>query len=140
MNIDKKKDQQALSSQGAKKKLVVGSTGAVGNGNTTGGRIFDVCNYIILTLIAFTTIAPFIYIIGASFATEYELAQRPLLIIPHEISLNAYTYIFSTNKIVSGFKNSIFITLAGTFINLFFTVTMAYAISKPRLRGRNFVL
>ncbi|MDD6050028.1 MAG: carbohydrate ABC transporter permease, partial [Clostridiales bacterium] len=47
---------------------------------------------------------------------------------------------FSTNKIVSGFKNSIFITLAGTFINLFFTVTMAYAISKPRLRGRNFVL
>ena len=38
------------------------------------------------------------------------------------------------------FKNSIFITVAGTVINLFFTVTMAYAISKPRLRGRNFVL
>ena len=141
MNIGKKNDQkQASSSRGAQKKLVVGSTGAVGNGNTTAGRIFDVFNYIILTLIAFTTIAPFIYIIGASFATEYELAQRPLLIIPHEISLNAYTYIFSTNKILSGFKNSIFITVAGTLINLFFTVTMAYAISKPRLRGRNFVL
>ena len=110
------------------------------NGNTLGGRIFDVFNYIILTLVAFTTIAPFIYIIGASFATEYELAQRPLLIIPHEISFNAYEYIFSTNKIVSGFKNSIFITAAGTVINLFFTVTMAYAISKTRLRGRNFFL
>ena len=123
-----------------KKKAMVGSTGAVGNGNTLGGRIFDVCNYIILTLVALTTIAPFIYIIGASFATELELAQRPLLIIPHAISFNAYEYIFSTNKIVSGFKNSIFITAAGTVINLFFTVTMAYAISKTRLRGRNFFL
>jgi len=123
-----------------KKKAMVGSTGVVGQGNTMGGKIFDVFNYVFLTLVAFTTIAPFIYIIGASFATELELAQRPLLIIPHEISFNAYEYIFSTNKIVTGFKNSIFITAAGTLINLFFTVTMAYAISKPRLRGRNFVL
>lgn len=128
------------SSEQKKKKVMVGSTGPVGQGNTLGGKIFDVCNYIILTLIAFTTIAPFIYIIGASFATELELAQRPLLIIPHDISFNAYEYIFSTNKILSGFKNSIFITISGTIINLFFTVTMAYAISKTRLRGRNFVL
>jgi len=132
MNMDKSSEM--------KTKAMAGSTGAVGNGNTLGGRIFDVFNYIILTLVALTTIAPFIYIIGASFATELELAQRPLLIIPHDISFNAYEYIFSTNKIVSGFKNSIFITVAGTLINLFFTVTMAYAISKPRLRGRNFVL
>jgi len=132
MNMDKSSEM--------KTKAMAGSTGAVGNGNTLGGRIFDVFNYIILTLVALTTIAPFIYIIGASFATELELAQRPLLIIPHEISFNAYEYIFSTNKIVSGFQNSIFITVVGTVINLFFTVTMAYAISKPRLRGRNFVL
>ena len=135
-NIDKSSQQN----EQAKKKVMVGSTGVVGNGNTLGGRIFDVFNYIILTLVALTTIAPFIYIIGASFATEYELAQRPLLIIPHEISFNAYEFIFSTNKILSGFKNSIIITVAGTLINLFFTVTMAYAISKTRLRGRNFFL
>ncbi len=128
------------SSEQKKKKIMIGSTGAVGQGNTTAGRIFDVFNYVFLTLVALTTIAPFIYIIGASFATEYELAHRPLLIIPHEFSTNAYEYIFSTNKIVMGFKNSIFITVVGTIINLFFTVTMAYAISKPRLRGRNFVL
>ena len=123
-----------------KAKKMVGSTGAVGNGNTVGGMIFDVFNYIFLTLVALTTIAPFIYIIGASFATEWELAQRPLLIIPHNPTLGAYEYIFSTNKLLNGFGNSVFITVAGTMINLFFTVTMAYAISKPRLRGRNFVL
>ena len=136
MNKNLKKSSEA----NQKKKPVIGSSGAVGQGNTLAGRFFDVFNYVFLSLVALTTIAPFIYIIGASFATELELAQRPLLIIPHDISFNAYEYIFSTNKIVSGFKNSIFITVAGTLINLFFTVTMAYAISKPRLRGRNFVL
>jgi len=136
MNKNVKKSSEA----NGKKKISMGSSGAVGQGNTLAGRFFDVFNYVFLSLVALTTIAPFIYIIGASFATELELAQRPLLIIPHDISFNAYEYIFSTNKIVSGFKNSIFITVAGTLINLFFTVTMAYAISKPRLRGRNFVL
>ncbi|MBQ6715269.1 MAG: carbohydrate ABC transporter permease [Clostridia bacterium] len=136
MNRNSKKSSEA----NKKKAPVIGSSGAVGQGNTLAGRVFDVFNYVFLSLVALTTIAPFIYIIGASFATELELAQRPLLIIPHDISFNAYEYIFSTNKIVSGFKNSIFITVAGTLINLFFTVTMAYAISKPRLRGRNFVL
>lgn len=139
--MNKKNDKSSEQNEQKKvKKALVGSTGAVGQGNTPAGRVFDVANYIILTLVALTTIAPFIYIIGASFATEYELATRPLLIIPHDISFNAYEYIFSTNKILSGFKNSIFITVVGTIINLFFTVTMAYAISKPRLRGRNFVL
>ena len=138
--MKKNHDKSSELNEQKKQKALVGTTGVVGQGNTLGGKIFDVFNYIFLTLVAFTTIAPFIYIIGASFATEYELAQRPLLIIPHDISFNAYEYIFSTNKILSGFQNSIFITVAGTLINLFFTVTMAYAISKTRLRGRNFVL
>jgi len=116
------------------------SSGPVGQDATLGSRLFDVLNYVILTLVAFTTILPFIYIIGASFATEYELATRPLFIIPQDVTLDAYKFIFSSNKILNGFGNSIFITVAGTLINLFFTVTMAYAISKTRIRGRNFIL
>ena len=121
-------------------KKMIESTGAVGVNATVGSRIFDVLNYVILTLVSFTTIVPFIYIIGASFATEYEIATRPMFIIPQDVTINAYTYIFSSNKILQGFGNSILITVAGTLINLFFTVTMAYALSKTRLRGRNFFL
>ena len=122
-----------------KQKEII-SSGPVGANATTGSRIFDVCNYLFVTLVAFTTILPFIYIIGASFATEYEIATRPMFFIPQDVSLNAYRYIFSSNKILRGFGNSIFITVCGTAINLFFTVTMAYALSKTRLRGRNFFL
>jgi len=116
------------------------SSGPVGQNKTLGSRLFDILNYTFLTLVAFTTILPLIYIIGASFATEYELATRPMFIIPRDVTLDAYRYIFSSNKILLAFGNSVFITVAGTAINLFFTVTMAYALSKTRLRGRNFFL
>ena len=116
------------------------SSGPVGQYETLGSRIFDAANYIVVTLVSITTILPFVYIIGASFASEYELATRPMFIIPQDVTLDAYTYIFSSNKIANGFMNSIFITVVGTIINLFFTITMAYALSKTRLRGRNFFL
>ena len=121
------------------KKMKI-SSGPVGQNATIGSRIFDGLNYLIVTLIALTTIFPFVYIIGASFATEYEIATRPMFIIPENVSTAAYEFIFSSNKILRGFGNSVFITVCGTAINLFFTVTMAYALSKTRLRGRNFFL
>lgn len=116
------------------------SSGPVGQSNSVGSRIFDIFNYVFLTLVAVTTILPFVYIIGASFATEYEIATRPMFFIPQNVSTAAYEFIFSSNKILRGFTNSIFITVCGTAINLFCTVTMAYALSKTRLRGRNFFL
>lgn len=112
----------------------------VGVKESVASKTFDVLNYVIVTLVAFTTIMPFIYILGASFASEYELATRPMFIIPRDVTLDAYKYIFSSNKIITAFGNSVFITAAGTLINLFCTVTMAYAVSKKRLRGRNFFL
>ena len=63
-----------------------------------------------------------------------------MFIIPQDVTTAAYEFIFSSNKILRGFGNSLFITVCGTAINLFFTVTMAYALSKTRLRGRNFFL
>lgn len=116
------------------------SSGPVGQNKTPGSIAFNIFNYLFLTLVAVITIIPFIYIIGASFATEYEIATRPMFLIPQDVTTNAYKYIFSSSKILRGFGNSLLITVAGTAINLFCTVTMAYALSKTRLRGRNFFL
>ena len=116
------------------------SSGPVGQNRTAGSIAFNIFNYVFVTLVAVTTIIPFVYLVGASFATEYEIATRPMFFIPQDVSTGAYEYIFSSSKILRGFGNSAFITVCGTAINLFFTVTMAYALSKTRLRGRNFFL
>ena len=63
--------------------------GPVGVYRTVGSVIFDILNYVIVGLIALTTVLPIIYIIFNSFATEYELTTRSMFIIPHTWSVDA---------------------------------------------------
>lgn len=107
---------------------------------TVGSLIFDVFNYIFLAFCAVIAVVPFLYVIAGSFATEAELATRPFFLIPREPSLNAYKYILSSKAISRSFLNSVYITIFGTIINLFFTFTMAYPLSKNYLMGRNWIL
>lgn len=106
----------------------------------TSERVFDIFNYVFLAIFALITLLPFIYIVAGSFATEAELAERDFFLIPRDISLTAYQYIFSTSTIFRSMGVSIFITVVGTLTNLFFTLTMAYALSRKELMGRNFVM
>jgi len=108
--------------------------------DTLGERLFDVANYLFLTIFACVTVLPFVYIIAGSFTTEAELAARDFFIIPRDYSLAAYQYIFSSNTIFRSIGVSIFITVTGTITNLMFTLTMAYALSRKDLLGRNTIM
>ncbi len=103
-------------------------------------RAFDVCNVTVLALCAIITMLPFVYVLAASFATEKEIVERPLFLIPRDVSFNAYEYIFSSSTLMRSILNSAIITATGTLTNMFCTVTMAYALSKRRVKGRNMVL
>ncbi len=121
-------------------KKVAVREGAVGVYNSRGSIAFDIINYLIVGLASITTVLPLIYVIGASFASEFELQTRPMFIIPYDVTVDAYKFIFASNKLIRSFGNSVLITVCGTAINLFFTVTMAYPISKKYLRFRNPIL
>lgn len=110
------------------------------NNNSLGGVIFDISNYIFLAVFSITTILPFLYIIGGSFAQDIEFRTKPFFIIPTHTTLNSYIYIFSSNTLIKSILNSVLITSVGTFICLFATITMAYPLSRKDLLGRNFIL
>ena len=103
-------------------------------------RAFDACNVIVLALCAMVTMLPFAYVLAASFATEREIVERPLFLIPRDVSLNAYLYIFSSSTLVRSIMNSVIITVLGTAVNMACTVTLAYGLSKRRVKGRNLIL
>ena len=105
-----------------------------------GDEIIQVLIYIVVGLIGLITLLPFLYVIAGSFATEKELTERAFFIIPQTISLNAYKYIIQTGEIFNGLKNSLFLTIVGTFVNMFLTTTFAYPLSKKEFKGRNVVL
>lgn len=96
--------------------------------------------YIVCILAGTLTIVPFLYVLAGSFATEKELVERAFFIIPHTVSTNAYKYIVADGSIFRGLANSFLIMIVGTVINMAFTTTLAYPLSKSGLRGRNFVL
>ncbi|OMF38344.1 ABC transporter permease [Paenibacillus sp. FSL H8-0548] len=104
------------------------------------GTLFDVTNYILLSVCALTAILPFIFVISGSFATDAELTKRTVFLIPETFSLAAYKFIFSTDTIIKAIGVSMFVTVFGTIVNLFFTVTMAYPLARRALKGRNTVL
>lgn len=97
---------------------------------TWGSRIYDSLNTTVLTLFAIMTVAPFIYIIAGSFATQKELLLRGFILFPTEFTLDAYKYIFSTQTLVRSLGVTVYITVVGTFINIFFTSLMAYPLAR----------
>lgn len=107
---------------------------------TVSGTVFDVMNYLFLGLFAAAAVLPFIYVISGSFATDAELTKRAVFLIPETFSIAAYEFIFSTNTILKSIGVSMYVTVFGTAVNLFFTVTMAYPLARRGLMGRNTVL
>lgn len=102
--------------------------------------VFDTFNYVFLGAFACATVLPFLYVLACSFSSEKEILQRPFYIIPRHISLSAYEYIFSSITLPRAFLISIFVTFTGSAIAMFFTLTMAYPLSKKNLLGRNVLL
>lgn len=107
---------------------------------SVGDIIANVVIYILLTLIAVIMVIPFIYVIAASFATEAEIQTRPIFFIPDSPTLDAYARIFDMNdmgtRVFHSLLISVCVTAMGTFINLFFTTTMAYGLSRSNLIGK----
>lgn len=108
--------------------------------DTIWSRIFDVCNVIVLIACGFITVAPFIYVFACSVATEQEILTRKFFLIPHTFQSESYKYIFSSITLPRAFGNTVFITLVGTALAMFLTVTLAYPLSKKRLWGRSVLL
>lgn len=105
--------------------------------NTKVGRIFDIFNVVFLVLFGIIMVLPFIYVIAGSFSTELELSTRPFFLWPNEFSLASYKYVFSTNTFLRSLLITIGITVVGTIVQLIFSFSFAYPLSRKNLKGRN---
>lgn len=101
-------------------------------------QFVQVLIYLLVGGFALLTLLPFVYVVAGSFATERELTERAFFLIPSEFSMNAYHYIFRTGDALKGLKNSVFVTLVGVAINMLFSCTLAYPLSRPYFKGRTF--
>lgn len=100
---------------------------------------FDVFNYAGLIGIAIVVMYPLIFIVSASFSSPEAVNQGLVWLWPKGFSLKGYERIFASEAIWRGYGNTILYTAVGVTINLFMTITAAYALSRKHFMPRKFV-
>ncbi|WP_028548911.1 carbohydrate ABC transporter permease [Paenibacillus sp. UNC451MF] len=103
-------------------------------------RIFTIVNYVILFILTITILYPLIYIVSASFSSSTAVISGRVWLFPVEPTLAGYEAVFKHRLIVSSFLNSVFYTVVGTTINVFFTLIAAYPLSRKDFMPRNVIM
>jgi len=96
--------------------------------------------YVILCLLGLVTLLPMVNVLAISFSEGYAITQNPLMLVPHDFTLEAFKYIFNTEVLLRSFGITVFVTVFGTFLNLVFTITGAYAMSKTYMPGYKYLM
>ena len=87
----------------------------------------------ILIVITLIIILPFLLVFISSITDETVLIRNGYSFFLEKISFYAYQYIIKQGeKILSAYGVTIFVTVAGTFVNLMFSALLAYPLSVDR--------
>lgn len=94
-------------------------------------RLFGGVNFTLLLVISAVMLFPFVYLFSVSFSSFEDFLGSKLLLWPSKWTTDAYEYIWASRTFRQALLNTSLVTVLGTIVNLFFTATMAYALSRP---------
>ncbi|WP_455615762.1 carbohydrate ABC transporter permease [Eisenbergiella sp.] len=102
--------------------------------------LFDVILYLVFGLVALITIYPFYNVLIVSLANTLASATYSPYLYPHVFDLTGYKTIMNDPYFYRSLGTTLFVTIVGTTLNMVFSVTAAYVLSRKRLIGRKFFL
>jgi multiple sugar transport system permease protein/putative aldouronate transport system permease protein len=103
-------------------------------------KLFLICNYAFLTVVALSMFLPLLNVIAQTFSSPYAIDRGAVTFWPVEFTTIYYQYVFQDDSIWRAFGISVYITVLGTLINLTATASLAYPLSRPEYLGRKAVL
>ena len=81
-----------------------------------GDRLLMLVIYICLTVFLLIVLYPLLWVVSASFSNPMEIRAGKLWLMPVGFHLNGYKLVFSDMEILTGYRNSLFYMIVGTFI------------------------
>ncbi|WP_309118153.1 carbohydrate ABC transporter permease [Paenibacillus sp.] len=106
-----------------------------------GDKVFDTCNYMVLTGLMLITLYPFLYVVFASLSTPSELIKHTgILWKPEGFFLEGYRLVLLNPMIGVGYQNTLFYVAVGTVINVFFTALFAYVLSRRDMFWKKYMM
>ncbi len=94
----------------------------------------------LLIALAILMLFPFVYVIAVSFSSYKDVFGGGLIFFPAHPTMEAYRAIFAGGIVTHALWVSTGLTLIGTAVNMFMTVTMAYGLSRPGVPGSRLIL
>ncbi|ULL14936.1 carbohydrate ABC transporter permease [Paenibacillus sp. H1-7] len=105
-----------------------------------GNQMFNVFNITLLGLVGVVTFFPLYYVFVVSFTDPTEYLKESFVLFPKMWSLESYKFLMATGAFPRSIGVSAYVTLVGTALSLIVTASLAYALSRKRLRGRQIAL
>lgn len=100
-------------------------------------KAFDISIHILAVIIIVLVCYPLLYVVAASFSSPLEVSRGNVIFFPKGTTLDAYENIIKNKDMISGYINTVKITVLGTAINIIMTTCCAYPLSRRDLAGCN---
>ncbi len=109
---------------------------------TRGQKIFNVFNYIFITIVCLSCFLPLLNTLAISFSAPAFVSSGKVYFLPKGFTTMSYEFAMQNGKFLQAFKISVIRCIIGVSINLFMMVTTAYPLSKTkdRFSARNFYM
>ncbi len=99
----------------------------------------QVVNYILLLVLAFVCLYPFLNVIAYSLSGYNAVLSGEVTFYPIDFTLSAYQQILGKTQIWNSMRTTVLVILMGTGLSLILTVFASYALSRNDLPGRKFL-
>lgn len=105
-----------------------------------GYEIFKVVNTVLMLIICFVTLYPFLYLVAQSFSSEQAIMSGKVGLIPVDFNLETYISVLKKGDFLRSYKNTLIYSVIGTFLSLLFSCCLAYPLSKKEVLGSKVIL
>jgi putative aldouronate transport system permease protein len=108
--------------------------------DTRTDRLFNLVNYLVLSIFFITVLYPLVYIVSASFSSSGAVISGRVWLWPVDLTTTGYHAVFKHRLIWSSFWNSLYYTGVGTLVNVIMTVLAAYPLARKDFIGKNWFM
>ncbi len=93
-------------------------------------------NYFFGISVSLIFIYPLIWLVSTSLKPNFEIYRAPLRLVPSETQFDVYNEIFNNTPVLDYLLNSVLYAFGGSLITLFFSIMVAYGLSRYMFRGK----
>lgn len=101
-----------------------------------GDKIFDFFVYFTLIVVMFSILYPLYFVVIASFSDPMQVITGKVLWKPINFNTESYRLVFKDSRVMTGYRNTIMYTAAGTLVNVLMSIAAAYPMSRRNLKGK----